>query len=360
MARTLKARLPHPTAHGSAELRYHLLFSHNVAGAYRTTLHGDILDCNEAFAHMLGYRSRQELLARPATDLYFTRADRRSFLRRLRVRGKLTNSGLCLRRRDGTPLYILENVSLVPDHRGRPTIIQGTAIDISAQRKAEETLHRLTQHLQTVREEERTRIARELHDELGQALTALHLELHSLRTRVHDPIDPLAERLGALSKLVSGTLRAVRRICGDLRPVALDDLGLLPALEWHMQEFQRRTGVRCRLRRPAAKVTLPPEQATAVFRILQESLTNVARHARATQVAVQLKLTGGRLILTVADDGVGITPGQAEGAQTLGLVGIRERARSWNGDVAIAPRKGRGTLIRLTLPLVSPARRVTP
>lgn len=350
---------------GDVDHRYRLLFDHNLVGVYRTTCSGCILDCNQSMAAIMGYRSRAELLKARAHELYFTQGDRRAFLRRLREAGVLTNLELTLRRKDGHPVHILENVALVPDDAGRPRIIQGTMVDITDRKQAEEALreseHRyrtlanelrhLARRLQSVREEERSRISRELHDEFGQALTVLNMDLHWLAGQAAGQPSAVRTRLKAMSSMVSKTMRAVHRICADLRPALLDDLGLLAAITWLVQNFRQRTSLRCRLSLPTHTPALPAEQAIDVFRILQESLTNVARHARATRVTVRLELRDRTMILNVADNGVGIDPADIDGLRSLGLAGLRERALRWGGHLTIRGRPGSGTQVTLAMPL---------
>ncbi|MEP0845938.1 MAG: PAS domain S-box protein [Phycisphaerae bacterium] len=348
--------------------RDRLLFEHNLAGVYCTTVGGRILACNESFAEMLGYHSPAELTARNASELYLRKGDRREFLRRLREAGTLKNAELQLRRKDGTPIEILENVQITADERGRFNIIQGTAIDITQrkrveaalreseerQRLAAERLRRLARHLQTVREEERGRIARELHDELGQALTALNMELHWVKDRLSDDIAAVRARIESMCELLRSTLSSLRAICADLRPAVLDDFGLIAAMEWQAREFQQRTQIACRLRRPARLPALPNEQATAIFRILQESLTNVARHARARHVRLALTASSGRVQLEVRDDGIGIGAAEVSGPHAMGLAGMRERAARWGGRLRVSGRPGSGTRVVVTMP-VAPA-----
>jgi len=349
----------------AVDQRYRLLFEHNLVGVYRTTSSGRILDCNQSMAAIMGYRSRAELLRARAQDLYFSSTDRRAFLRRLRAAGVLTNLELTLKHKDGRPVHILENVVLVPDDAGRPRIIQGTMVDITDRKRAEEALReserryrelagdlrRLAHRLQSIREEERSRIARELHDELGQALTVLNMDLHWLAGQPGTSRRPVQRRLKAMSALVGKTMRAVHRICADLRPSLLDDLGLPDAITWLVQSLRRRTSLRFQLSLPAETPGLSAEQAIDVFRVLQESLTNVVRHARATRVAVRLRISDQTLVLTVADNGIGIDPEQAAGLHSFGLAGLRERALRWGGCLTISNRRPSGAKVRLEMPL---------
>ncbi|MBU0637295.1 MAG: PAS domain S-box protein [Planctomycetes bacterium] len=350
---------------GTLAQRYRLLFEHSLAGVYCTTLTGEIVDCNESLATMLGYDSRADLLSHRATELYFGTADRQAFLTRLHRTGVLTNSELRLRRKDGTPIDILENVVLLSDEEGRPRIIQGTMVDISERKRAEQALRtseqryreltgdlrRVMQRLQSVREEEQARIARELHDELGQGLTALNMDVHWLRARVAPDSEEKRTRLESMAQLLKTTMQAVRRICSNLRPVVLDDFGLLAAIEWQASEIQTRTGIQVALTLPSEVPVIPSDQATAVFRILQEALTNVARHARATTAALHVTVQGDTLRLVLTDNGVGIADAQLHGKNSIGLFGMRERALRWGGNVEIERDGGGGTRVTLTMPV---------
>lgn len=335
----------------------------NLAGIYRTSLDGRILYCNDSFARMLGYDSTDELKRAKATDLYPSVRARNSFLNTLRARGSLQNFELTLRRRDGQKVTVLENVSLVRGANGEADIIQGTSVDITelkaveaALRKSEEQhrslaerLRDLAQHLQRVREEERARIARELHDELGQALTALKLDLHWLVERTSDT-DPATERLRSMIGLVEQTIAWVRRLCSDLRPSILDDLGLGAAIAWLAQDVERRTGIRCRTSVSSEPAEVPGNVATAAFRILQESLTNVVRHANATEVEIALSTRGGRLVMEVRDNGRGFHQARRR-LGVFGVAGMQERALELGGKLRVISRKGVGTRVRLTVPL---------
>jgi signal transduction histidine kinase len=218
-------------------------------------------------------------------------------------------------------------------------------------RRSREELRDLASHLQSVREQERGDIAREIHDELGQALTALKLDLHWVGRQVAAARpDAAGPRIAAMSKSIDATVQAVRRISSQLRPKLLDDLGLSAALEWQAREFEVRTGVECRIRSDPDDIVLDPALSTALFRIFQETLTNVARHASASRVDVVLTNFGGRVEMEVTDDGRGIRPEQVSNGRSLGIVGMRERVRSLGGLLAIEGRRGGGTSVRVSIP----------
>jgi signal transduction histidine kinase len=220
----------------------------------------------------------------------------------------------------------------------------------SALKHSQEQLRALSFHLQSVREEERTLIAREIHDELAQVLTALKMDCSWVDSRV--PQSPeLRQKLESMSQLIDQTVTTVHRISSQLRPGLLDNLGLIAAIEWQAQEFQERTGIECDLRLPADDLVLDEERATAIFRIFQETLTNVARHAQATRVKIKLIEKVGKLVLRVSDNGRGIPPEQITDPMSLGLIGIRERVYPWGGAVKIKGMRDRGTTVSVTLPL---------
>jgi PAS domain S-box-containing protein len=216
-------------------------------------------------------------------------------------------------------------------------------------RAGREQLRDLTSYLQTAREEERAYIAREIHDEFGQSLTALKMDLAWLTKRLADR-PRLAEKASTMSDLIDSTIQTVRRVATQLRPGLLDDLGLAAAIEWQAQELAERTGINCELYLGDEDIVLDRDLATAVFRIFQEMLTNVARHAEATEVQVELEEGPDKLVLIVRDNGKGITPGQISDPHSLGLIGMRERARSWGGDVIFQSVPGQGTVITVRVP----------
>jgi PAS domain S-box-containing protein len=230
--------------------------------------------------------------------------------------------------------------------------------DVTERVRAEEALDRSRQELRelasrmdSVREQEKSRIARELHDELAQALTALKMDTSWIAERLPAGQDALAAKLAAMQAMLDGTVAATRRISADLRPLILDDLGLVAAAEWLVQNFTERTGVRCKLTAGDPDLEVEPALASAVFRILQESLTNAARHAQATLVEVGLDGRDGQITLTVRDNGRGFSPEGPRKPNSYGLLGLRERASLLGGEAKIVSETGRGTTVELRLPI---------
>jgi signal transduction histidine kinase len=221
-------------------------------------------------------------------------------------------------------------------------------------RESHERLRQLSVYLQTVREEERTRIAREVHDELGQALTGCKLDLSWIAGKLGKEKDlrPLLEKTRALSAHIDSTIQMVRRIATELRPGILDHLGLAAALEWQANEFQTRTGIKCDVHSNFSDRGLHPDLNTAFFRIFQETLTNIIRHAGATQVTVHLKERDGRIVLEVKDNGRGISKEEISNARSMGLLNMRERAGLLGGDFKIAASAGgKGTKVTVSIPI---------
>lgn len=216
-----------------------------------------------------------------------------------------------------------------------------------------QNLRRLAAHADQIKEDERKRIAREIHDDLGQNLLALRIEADLLSSRTSDRHPRLHARARATVEQIDTTIKSVRQIINDLRPNVLD-LGLTAAVEWQIADFRRRTGIACELHDGAHDIEVDDNCATAFFRILQESLNNVTRHARATRVHVALRLTGGLLSMTVADNGQGMAPGGRDKAHSFGLVGIEERIKILGGTFSIRSQPGEGTMIQVTVAVSPP------
>jgi len=218
-------------------------------------------------------------------------------------------------------------------------------------RESHEQLRALSVYLQYVREEERTRIAREVHDELGQSLTGLKLDLAWISGRLPRSQRLLLDKLQTMADHVDATIQSIRRIATELRPGILDDLGLVAALEWQANEFQSRTGIQCNVASTLQDTPLDSDLNTAFFRIFQETLTNIVRHANATRVDVNSTREGGMVILTVRDNGRGILAAEIKDRRSIGLLGMEERAALLGGEFEITGEPGRGTLVTVRIPL---------
>ena len=287
-----------------------------------------------------------------AHDLAAARARWREFF----DRGQL-HSETVERRLDGSLMRIEGDYLVIYDGPGRIAGHFGIQRDVTDRHLADEQLHAsraqlraLAARLQQVREEERTGIAREIHDELGQGLTAMKLDIAWMRDRL--PRDhAFRAQCASIMQQVDGTLSAVRRIVTELRPSVLDELGLAAALEWQGQVFESRTGIEVAMEVSVDGGEIPDALGSSAFRILQESLTNVVRHAQASRVSIRLVQTAERLTLAVSDDGIGIPPERLEGTASLGLIGMRERALACGGEFSITGQREHGTTVLLTVPL---------
>jgi signal transduction histidine kinase len=241
---------------------------------------------------------------------------------------------------------------------GQPIRYLGVGYDITERkqieddlRRSEEQLRAFASRLQTATERERLRIARELHDQLGQALTGLKMDLDWIVRKHGASGDVWVSMVQDSMKVVDSTIALVRRLATELRPELLDELGLPAAIEWHTKQFEQRTGISCAVYVPEDALGISGDQKIAVFRIFQEALTNIARHARAQNVLVSLERERNDAILTINDDGVGFVVDPLEHTQSLGVLGMRERALLLGAQFLLKSAPGHGTKITLRIPL---------
>ncbi len=256
-------------------------------------------------------------------------------------------------RPDGSIRHVLlQGEPILTEGDEQPSVVIGSMLDITEQKQNEEMLRQLAVHQQVIKEEERKRIAREIHDEMGQNLMALRIDVSMLHARTAVTHPRLHAKVETVLANIDNTIKSVRTIINNLRPVVLD-LGLYASFQWQIQEFQRRTGIACELFAKADELDqgLTEEQTTTLFRILQESLTNVARHANASCVNIALDRKGGRLNMRIADDGVGMYPGDRRKSKSFGLLGIRERISAIGGELTVESIVGEGTVVELSIPL---------
>lgn len=236
-------------------------------------------------------------------------------------------------------------------------LIQKVRIASDRIKSSREELRALTEHQRTLRELEQKRVSREIHDELGQALTSLKMKIHLLVRRIRDrsagAVSPgeLEDKLADLSELVDGTITSVRRISSELRPSILDDFGLVAAIEWQASQFEQEMEIPCLLLSSTDKLELDSETEVAMFRIIQEALTNIARHAAATKVSITLRSLPDHLLIRVEDNGRGIDLRKDNKKQSLGILGMKERSRLIGAALSIGPRRGGGTTVELKIPI---------
>ncbi len=257
---------------------------------------------------------------------------------------------------DGTVRVIKVNALVIRDADGNPVRMIGLNRDFTEFRKmtlelnkSNEQLRNLAAHLQSVREEERTKIAREIHDELGQTLAAQKMELSWFCEQYGDH-KPIVDKSEAMLEALNATIRSVRRICTELRPSILDDFGLVDAMRWYADEFQKRTRIECTVDSVPEDIELDKDWSTALFRIFQETLTNVLKHARATKVTARLTKDDVKITLEVTDNGKGIRDEQFSKPQSFGLIGIRERVHIWGGKAEVTGYKNKGTMVKVSMP----------
>ena len=325
---------------------------------------GMVLDTNEAFIRLVK-RPRDEIIGRTTVELDFIHAARRAeIIDMLTKTGVVNDVELEVKSADGPPRTGL--LSLVRLELGGQDCTLGTYRDITEAKRAEAqlrasraALRSLATRQQDIREDERTRIAREIHDSLGQALTALKLQLSAAEEAASRDASGggLRTRLHETTLMVDDLVKSVRRIATDLRPPILDQLGLPAALEWLAQDFFKRTGITCAATIGAANDAINGELGTALFRIVQEALTNVLRHAGATRVDIALGTQSGCVTLEINDDGTGITEAGTMGPGSLGILGMRERAAALGGVLEVVPRQEGGTRVAAWFPPSAPATR---
>jgi PAS domain S-box-containing protein len=347
-----------------SEERYRSIFENALEGIFQTTLDGKFVAVNPALAHMCGYDSPDEMIA-TITDigsqLYVDPGRREEFIRLMQTQDEVTGFEALVYRKNGSFVWISENVRSRRNRAGVRVGYEGTVEQLTERKLAEERLRAtleevrmLSGRLATVQEAERTRIARELHDELGVRLTCLKIDLSRLYTTMASEgagvRKKMEDKIRLMVEQVDATIASVQRLATELRPAILNDLGIVAAIEWQCQDFQKRTGIPCTCVTSADDIGMEPELATALFRICQEALTNAARHAQATAVTVKLEWQTDFLQLMVVDNGLGIPDTTVSNRQSLGLLGMRERVAQFGGELMIQGHHGAGTTVTACLP----------
>ncbi len=317
-----------------------------------------VLRANDTFAELVGL-SKDQIIGKKCHDVFW---------------GEMCDTTGCPLTRvlKGEEYVEYDAEKVRPDGTSVPCIVSATPFnrpdgsivgivedfkDISERKKAEsdlketgERLRELAAHLQGIREEERSRIAREIHDELGQVLTALSLDVRWLQNRLPEERADLQAKIRTMGQFITATVGSVSRICSELRPAILDDVGLSAAIEWQAGEFTSRTGIECTISSDPRQIKLSEELSVAIFRIFQETLTNIIRHAQATEVNVTLRLTPHAFSMRVCDDGVGMQFSETHKINSFGLLGVMERVRGFGGEMSVYKGDLGGACLDIIIP----------
>jgi len=343
----------------TSEKKYKLLFESNPLPMMMISLPDlNITDVNEAAVQQYGY-SKADFLMKTINDLKPPHDPEAGFKEYFKsdLLGYHPTGIWKHIKQDKTVIHVEVFVyGMMLDGRKMKLVL---AYDVTEKIEAEnklkqylEEIRMLTGHLQEVREEERKNIAREIHDELGQQLTVVKMEVAWIIRKLEDTETKFEKKMQALLQTIDGAMKSVRRICAELRPTSLDDLGLVAAIEWHAKQFETKSGIRVRLDLPKSEPEqLPALSKTGLYRIFQESLTNVARHANAKQVNVRLGLGENTILMEIADDGKGFDIAESGQRRTLGILGMKERSLMMGGEYIISSYPGMGTKVMVSIPM---------
>ncbi len=341
-----------------SEQKYKLMFEKNPMPMWMASaLDMKFISANEAAIEFYGY-SNEEFLKMSTNDLMAqTSQSDPDAISRIRSSSKNSMTHVVSHRKKNGDVVQVEIKEHKIEYKGKPAFLI-LANDVTEKLIAEQMmkqsnleLRELSSHLETIREEERTTISREIHDELGQQLTGLKMDASWLSRKIPQHETILQEKITTMIALIEDTVKSVRRISSDLRPGILDDLGLIDALDWASVEFERRTGIECKFKPTVEDVSFEKNLSTGIFRVYQEALTNVARHAGASRIKTTFDKSTDNWVLVIEDDGKGFDSSDVISKKTLGLVGMKERAKMFGGKLNIASMAGVGTVIRLEVPL---------
>jgi PAS domain S-box-containing protein len=344
-----------------SEYKFKMLFNSANDAVFVTQLlpeksYGDIIEVNDVACKKLNYTKDEFLLLSPSAIISQKCInDFNIAMERLKTEGHVIYDTVY--RAKDKKLFPVEVNSHLFLFNGNLTVLS-IARDITERKQAEEKLKKssrllreLATHLQTVREEERTMIAREIHDELGQVLTVLKIQLSLLSNKLNPDQLLLKEKLNSLTTLIDQSVESVQKISAKLRPTILDELGLIAAIEWQTEEFEKLTNIKCSLVLPKDEMKLSTNKSAALFRIFQEALTNIARHSHADKVSISLLTDHSNLTLEIADNGKGISAEQIKDFHSLGIHGMEERALVFGGHVYFDSIDGKGTKVKVEIPI---------
>ncbi len=344
-----------------SEYKFKMLFNSANDAVFVTQLspektYGDFIEVNEVACKKLGYTKEEFLLLSPSAIISPKQiSDFNINIDKLLTEGHIIYDTVY--RAKDKKLFPVEVNSHLFLFNEKLTVLS-IARDITDRKQAEEKLRKsskllreLATHIQTVREEERTMIAREIHDELGQVLTVMKIQLSLLGNKLNPEQIALKVKIDSLTKLIDQSVESVQKISAKLRPTILDELGLNAAIEWQTEEFEKLTNIKCSLVLPKDDLKLTSNKSTAIFRIFQEALTNIARHSGADKVTISLLTNQNDLNLEIIDNGKGISTEQIKDLKSLGIHGMEERALIFGGQVTLDGTSGKGTKVKVEIPI---------
>ncbi len=346
----------------ASERNFREIFEHIPEGFLRFGVNGTIILINPRFVNMIGSSNPDRIQGKNIHALEsFKLFPLAEFMQILTEVGEIENFQGILVTESGSLIHIRMNAYAVRDENSTLQYYEGTVENITELKTIEQDLQNSRDqlrefgiHQQELLEQERKNIARYIHDELGQSLTALKMEAYWLQKKLPGELEFAKDKIESMTGLIDKTIQTIKNISAELRPRLLDDLGLVPAIEWQLESFQNRTGIECHLNAHPLPVELSPDCGVTIIRIIQEALTNVARHAQANKVWITLSMDSNEVNLQIRDNGCGITREQANSSKSFGLIGMRERAYSRNGEICISGSPNQGSLIQAWIPLVSP------
>jgi two-component system sensor histidine kinase UhpB len=338
-----------------SEKRYRLLFDSAPLAFTLSDFEGSLMDFNQSALALFGYSDYETRNIKTSIG-YSDPSIRRELLEALHRDGFVTGRELKFKKKNGELMDTLVNLTVIEIENKK--YILSILADITKQKQIEkelkeshEKMRNLTKYLQSARENERTSIARELHDELGQVLTAINMEAAWVAQKISKEQEILKPRMEVISELAVGAIGSVKRIITELRPTLLSDLGLPAAIRWQAEDYQQRIGIKFEVAIEPEEFVLDEDLGIAIFRIFQEATTNAVRHSHATHVSISLSEDPSEIVLVVKDNGIGITEDKLELNESFGIMGMRERAEVFGGSLEISGMPGKGTTLEAKFPI---------